>query len=68
MFFLAGLLAAAAGIQYSTLEDAADVAAALDGHGLRLAELRTDRAEGTKLRAAISQACAAVLSRPPMIA
>jgi 2-succinyl-5-enolpyruvyl-6-hydroxy-3-cyclohexene-1-carboxylate synthase len=56
-------LAAAAGIPYRRLERAEDVPVALDGRGLRLAEVRTDRAEGTKLRAAISQACASALTQ-----
>jgi 2-succinyl-5-enolpyruvyl-6-hydroxy-3-cyclohexene-1-carboxylate synthase len=54
-------LAGAAGLPYSRLEQAADVPAALAGSGLRMVEVRTDRAEGTKLRAAISQACTAAL-------
>jgi 2-succinyl-5-enolpyruvyl-6-hydroxy-3-cyclohexene-1-carboxylate synthase len=54
-------LAGAAGLPYSRLERAADVARALTGSGLRMVEVKTDRAEGTKLRAAISQACTAAL-------
>jgi len=56
------LLAGAAGLPYSRLERAADLPAALAGRGIRLVEVRTDRAEGAKLRAAIGQACAAALS------
>jgi hypothetical protein len=33
----------------------------LTGHGLRLAELQTDRSEQAKLRAAVGQAVAAAL-------
>ena len=35
---------------------------ALAGGGLRVVEVRTDRSDGAKLRAAISQACAAALA------
>jgi 2-succinyl-5-enolpyruvyl-6-hydroxy-3-cyclohexene-1-carboxylate synthase len=54
-------LAAAAGLPYARLERAADVSAALAGSGLRLVEVRTDRGEGAKLRAAIMQACSAAV-------
>jgi 2-succinyl-5-enolpyruvyl-6-hydroxy-3-cyclohexene-1-carboxylate synthase len=57
-----GALAAAAGLPYQRLDSAADLAAALSGTGLRVVEVRTDRAEGAKLRAAISQACATALA------
>ena len=50
-------LAAAAGLPYQRLDRAADLPGALAGTGLRLAEVRTDRNDGVKLRAAISQAC-----------
>jgi 2-succinyl-5-enolpyruvyl-6-hydroxy-3-cyclohexene-1-carboxylate synthase len=50
-------LAAAAGLPYGRLDDLALLPDALTGSGLRLAEVRTDRAEGAKLRAAIVQAC-----------
>src|SRR6202044_2840577 len=46
-------LAAAAGLPYTRLASVADVQAGLAGSGLRVAELRTDRTEGTALRAAI---------------
>jgi 2-succinyl-5-enolpyruvyl-6-hydroxy-3-cyclohexene-1-carboxylate synthase len=56
-----GALAAAAGLPYQRLEEASDLPGALAGPGLRLVEVRTDRSEGAKLRAAISEACAAAL-------
>ncbi len=52
-----GALAAAAGLSYQRLGTAADVPAALAATGLRIVEVRTDRSEGAKLRAALSQAC-----------
>jgi 2-succinyl-5-enolpyruvyl-6-hydroxy-3-cyclohexene-1-carboxylate synthase len=55
-------LAAAAGLPYARLEHAADLAAALTGTGLRLVEVRTNRADEAKLRAAISDACAAAIA------
>jgi 2-succinyl-5-enolpyruvyl-6-hydroxy-3-cyclohexene-1-carboxylate synthase len=59
-------LAAAAGLPYRLLADEADLPGALAGSGLRIAEVRTDRAEGTALRAAIGAACtAAILSAWP---
>ncbi len=54
-------LAAAAGLPYSRLGHADELPAALAGKGLRIAEIRTDRAEGAKLRAAIAAACAAAI-------
>jgi 2-succinyl-5-enolpyruvyl-6-hydroxy-3-cyclohexene-1-carboxylate synthase len=57
-----GALAAAAGLSYQRLESAADLPAALAGAGLRMVEVRTDRSDGAKLRAAISQACATALA------
>jgi 2-succinyl-5-enolpyruvyl-6-hydroxy-3-cyclohexene-1-carboxylate synthase len=54
-------LAAAAGLPYSRLENAGDLPGALAGSGLRIAEVRTDRAEGAKLRTAIAEACAAAV-------
>ena len=54
-------LAAAAGLPYSRLEHAGELPAVLAGSGLRLAEVRTDRAEGAKLRTAIAEACAAAI-------
>jgi 2-succinyl-5-enolpyruvyl-6-hydroxy-3-cyclohexene-1-carboxylate synthase len=55
-------LAAAAGLPYARLERAADLPDALAGSGLRLIEVRTDRADGAKLRAAITQACTAAIA------
>jgi 2-succinyl-5-enolpyruvyl-6-hydroxy-3-cyclohexene-1-carboxylate synthase len=54
-------LAGAAGVPYTLLEHAEQVPDVLAGSGLRLGEVRTDRALGAKLRAAIGQACAAAL-------
>ena len=60
-------LAATAGLPYSRLEDASEIPAVVAGTGLRLAEVRTDRAHGAKLRAAVAEACAAAIqaSRKP---
>ena len=55
-------LAAAAGLPYARLEQSADLPAALTGTGLRLVEVRTDRADEAKLRATISDACAAAVA------
>ena len=55
-------LATAAGLPYTRLTSAADVPAVLAGSGLRIAELRTDRAGGTALRAAVSEACSAAIT------
>jgi 2-succinyl-5-enolpyruvyl-6-hydroxy-3-cyclohexene-1-carboxylate synthase len=57
-----GALAGAAGLPYQRLDSAADLPAALAGTGLRVVEVRTDRSEGAKLRAAISQACVTALA------
>jgi 2-succinyl-5-enolpyruvyl-6-hydroxy-3-cyclohexene-1-carboxylate synthase len=57
-----GALAAAAGLPHRQLEHAAALPAALAGTGLRVVEVRTDRSDGAKLRAAISEACAAALA------
>jgi 2-succinyl-5-enolpyruvyl-6-hydroxy-3-cyclohexene-1-carboxylate synthase len=54
-------LAGAAGLPYTVLSDVADLPDALTGSGLRVVEVRTGRAEGTDLRAAIARACTAVL-------
>ena len=54
-------LAAAAGVRYSRLSQASDLAGLLAGSGLQIAEVSTDRAEGAKLRAAIAEACAAAI-------
>jgi 2-succinyl-5-enolpyruvyl-6-hydroxy-3-cyclohexene-1-carboxylate synthase len=55
-------LAGAAGVPYSRLASPADLPGALAGTGLRLVEVRTDRAVGTRLRAAIGRACAEAIS------
>jgi 2-succinyl-5-enolpyruvyl-6-hydroxy-3-cyclohexene-1-carboxylate synthase len=55
-------LAAAAGLPYARLQNPAELAGALAGSGLRFAEVRTDRADGVKLRAAIAEACAAAIT------
>ncbi len=54
-------LADATRVPYTLLEHAGQVPDALAGTGLRLAEVRTDRAQGARLRAAIGHACAAAL-------
>lgn len=55
-------LAAAAGLPYQRLDQAAGLPGALAGTGLRLVEVRTDRDDAVKLRAAISQACARAIA------
>ncbi len=57
-----GHLAAAAGLPYQLVRNAAELPGALAGCGLRLVEARTDRAEQAALRAAIAAACAAAIS------
>jgi 2-succinyl-5-enolpyruvyl-6-hydroxy-3-cyclohexene-1-carboxylate synthase len=54
-------LAAAVGLPYTRVGQAADLTDALDRVGLHLVEVRTDRAAGTALRASIGQAAAALL-------
>jgi 2-succinyl-5-enolpyruvyl-6-hydroxy-3-cyclohexene-1-carboxylate synthase len=54
-------LAETAGLPHTLLTTAADLPEVLSQPGLRMAELRTSRAEGTALRAAITRACAAAL-------
>jgi len=54
-------LAAAAGLPYARLEQLSDLPGALSGTGLRIAEVRTDRADGAKLRTAVAEACAAAI-------
>jgi 2-succinyl-5-enolpyruvyl-6-hydroxy-3-cyclohexene-1-carboxylate synthase len=59
-------LAAAAGLPYTRLASVGALPAVLAGSGLRIAELRADRAEGTALRRAIGRACAeAILADRP---
>jgi 2-succinyl-5-enolpyruvyl-6-hydroxy-3-cyclohexene-1-carboxylate synthase len=55
-------LAAAASVPYLRLSDASDLSAALTGSGIRLVEVCTDRADGAKLRAAITQASTAAIA------
>jgi 2-succinyl-5-enolpyruvyl-6-hydroxy-3-cyclohexene-1-carboxylate synthase len=52
-------LAAAVGIPHVRLDSPEDLPAALGGHGLRIAEARTDRAAAASLRAALRAACTA---------
>jgi 2-succinyl-5-enolpyruvyl-6-hydroxy-3-cyclohexene-1-carboxylate synthase len=54
-------LAETAGMPHTLLTTAADLQEVLSQPGLRMAELRTSRAEGTALRAVIARACAAAL-------
>ncbi len=54
-------LAAAAGLPYARIETAGDLPAVLAGAGLRLAELRTSRADGAALRARLRAAALAAL-------
>ena len=54
-------LAMAAGLPYARLEQPGDLPGVLAGTGLRIVEVRTDRAEGAKLRTAIAEACAAAI-------
>ena len=49
-------LAGAAGLPYARLERAADLPQVLDGRGLRVVEVRTERAAGAGLRAALRTA------------
>ena len=58
-------LAGAAGLPYALLDNAADVPDVLAGSGIRMVEVRADRAAGTKLRAAVSDACAAAIGQLP---
>jgi 2-succinyl-5-enolpyruvyl-6-hydroxy-3-cyclohexene-1-carboxylate synthase len=55
-------LAAAAGLPYTLLEQLGDLPGVLAGTGLRIAEVRTDRAAGAKLRTAIAEACVAAIA------
>ena len=50
-------LASAAGLPYQRLDRMADLPGVLATTGLRIVEVRTDRDDAVKLRAAISQAC-----------
>ena len=55
-------LGRAAGIGYRRLESAAGLAAALEGKGMRIVEVRTVRAAGAALRARLRAACSAAVS------
>jgi 2-succinyl-5-enolpyruvyl-6-hydroxy-3-cyclohexene-1-carboxylate synthase len=55
-------LAAAAGLPYTRLDKSADLPAALTGTGLRLVEVRTNRADEAKLRTTIGDACSAAVA------
>ena len=55
-------LAAAASLPYTRLDQAADLPAALTGNGLRLVEVRTNRADEAKLRTTIGDACSAAVA------
>jgi 2-succinyl-5-enolpyruvyl-6-hydroxy-3-cyclohexene-1-carboxylate synthase len=55
-------LAASAGLPYIRLAHETDLRTAIAGSGLRLVEVATDRADGAKLRAAITQACTAAIA------
>jgi 2-succinyl-5-enolpyruvyl-6-hydroxy-3-cyclohexene-1-carboxylate synthase len=54
-----GLLAQAAGLPYLLLDKACGLADALRGDGLRVVEVRTDRAAGAQLRARLREAAVA---------
>jgi 2-succinyl-5-enolpyruvyl-6-hydroxy-3-cyclohexene-1-carboxylate synthase len=55
-------LAAAAGLAYGAADSVSGLQEALPGAGLRMLEVRTDRADGAKLRALMGEACAAALA------
>jgi 2-succinyl-5-enolpyruvyl-6-hydroxy-3-cyclohexene-1-carboxylate synthase len=59
-----GQLARAAGIGYQRVELAADLPTALRGTGLRLVEVKTDRATGTALRFVLRTAAAERSTNP----
>jgi 2-succinyl-5-enolpyruvyl-6-hydroxy-3-cyclohexene-1-carboxylate synthase len=54
-------LAGASGVPYARVAAAAQLPGALGGSGLRLVEVRTDRAAGAALRAGLSRACRAAV-------
>jgi 2-succinyl-5-enolpyruvyl-6-hydroxy-3-cyclohexene-1-carboxylate synthase len=54
-----GLLTRAAGVPHLRLDEASGLPDALRGDGLRVIEVRTDRAAGAKLRARLREACVA---------
>jgi 2-succinyl-5-enolpyruvyl-6-hydroxy-3-cyclohexene-1-carboxylate synthase len=57
-------LAASARIPFALCEQAADLPEALPGEGLRLVEVRTDRAAGAALRHRLREACRAIAGPP----
>jgi 2-succinyl-5-enolpyruvyl-6-hydroxy-3-cyclohexene-1-carboxylate synthase len=59
-----GSLARAARMPYTRLERPADLPGALAGDGVRVVEVRTDRAAGAQLRAALRAACSAAAGSP----
>ncbi len=56
-----GDLAHAAGLPFTRLKAAADLREALFGHGLRVVEVRTERAAAASLRARLRDACTAAV-------
>jgi 2-succinyl-5-enolpyruvyl-6-hydroxy-3-cyclohexene-1-carboxylate synthase len=54
-------LAAAFGVPYQRLEQADDLGKAIQGNGLRMVEVRTDRTEGAALRARLRAAAEGVI-------
>ena len=54
-------LAGASGVPYARISAPGELAGALAGTGLRLVEVRTDRAAGAALRAELSRAAAAAV-------
>jgi len=54
----------AAGLAYARLERAEDLPQVLDGRGLRVVEVRTERAAGADLRAALRTAARAAATSP----
>ena len=60
-----GYLARAAGLPYARLEHPADLPGLLDGRGVRVVEVRTDRAAGAALRARLRRQAAAAIGAIP---
>ena len=59
-----GQLAAAAGLPHALLEHPADLPGVLAGRGLRIIEVRTDRAAGAALRARLRERASAAVGAP----
>jgi 2-succinyl-5-enolpyruvyl-6-hydroxy-3-cyclohexene-1-carboxylate synthase len=57
-----GDLVRAAGLPFTRLKVAADLPGALAGHGLRVVEVRTERAAAASLRARLRDACVAAVT------